>query len=66
MLIKSKSFDNHLVNLKENFLVMKHNKVRINLIKCAFEEVAESFLGFMLIERGIEVNLAKCKAILEI
>ena len=36
MLIKSRSLDNHLVDLNENFLVMKHNKVRINLAKCAF------------------------------
>ena len=65
MLIKSKGLDDHLVDLEENFLVMKHNKVRINPTKCAFKVIARKFLGFMLIKMGIEVNLVKCKAILE-
>ena len=65
MLIKPKSLNDHLVNLKENFIVMKNNKVRINPTKCAFEVMARKFLGFMLIKRGIKVNPAMCKAILE-
>ena len=65
MLIKSKILDDHLVDLEENFIVMKNNKVKINLAKCAFGVIIEKFLGFMLTERGIKVNLAKCKAILE-
>ena len=65
MLIKSKSLDDYLADLEENFIVMKNNKVKINLTKCAFGVTARKFLGFMLIERGIEVNIAKCKAILE-
>ena len=35
ILIKSKSLDDHLAGLEENFLVIKHNKVIINLTKCA-------------------------------
>ena len=66
MLIKSKTLEDHLIDLEENFNVMKANKVRINPAKCTFRVVAEKFLGFMLIEKGIKMNLAKCKAILEI
>ena len=65
MLIKSRSLDDHLTNLEENFLVMKHNKVKINLTKCAFGVVVGKFLGFMLTKEGIKVNPAKCKGILE-
>ena len=65
MLIKSKTLDNHLADLEENFGVMKANKVRINPMKCAFRVVARKFLGFMLTERRIEMNLVKCNAILE-
>ena len=65
MLIKFRSLDDHLVDLEENLLVMKHNKVKINLAKCVFGVVVEKFLGFMLAEKEIEVNLAKCKDILE-
>ena len=65
MLIESKNLDDHLADLKENFIVMKNNKVKINLAKCAFRVIVRKFLGFMLTKRGIEVNPAKCKAILE-
>ena len=44
---------------------MKHNKVRINLVECAFWVSIGKFLGFMLTKRGIKVNPVKCKAILE-
>ena len=65
ILIKSKTLEKHLVNLEENFNVKKVNKVRINFTKCTFGVVARKFLGFMLIERGIEVNPTNCRAILE-
>ena len=65
MLIKSRSLDDHLANLEETFIVMKNHKVKINLVKCVFRVTIEKFLVFMLTKRGIEVNLAKCKAILE-
>ena len=64
MLIKFKSLDNHLANLEENFILMKNNKVRTNPAKCVFKAIV-GILGFMLIEKGIEVNLVKSKAILE-
>ena len=65
MLIKSKSLKDHLVDLKENFIAMKNNKVRINPAKCVLKVTTSKFLGFMLIKRGIEVNPVKCKAIIE-
>ena len=65
MLIKSRSLKDHLEDLEENVLVVKHNKIRINLAKCAFRVTAEKILGFMLTKKGIEVSLTKCKAILE-
>ena len=65
MLIKSRSLDNHLKDLKENFIVIRSNNVRINPTKCALGAMARKFLGFMLTKKGIEVNLANCKAIQE-
>ena len=64
-LIKSRTLEDHLVDLEENFGVIKKNKVRINLAKCTFGVAAGKFLRFILTERGIEMNLAKYKAILE-
>ena len=65
MLIKSKTLEDHLIDLEENFSVMKENKVRINPAKCTFRMAVGKFLGFMLTKRGIKMNLAKCKVILE-
>ena len=65
MLIKSKTLDDHLINLEENFSVIKAKKVRINPTKCTFGVVVGKSLGFMLTERGIKVNLVICRAILE-
>ena len=63
MFIKSRSLDDHLVDLKENFIMMQIKKVRINLIKYVFRVMSGNFQGFMLTKRGIEVNLTKCKVI---
>ena len=65
MLIKSKSLDDYLTDLEENFIVMKNNNVKINPAKCVFGVIAMKFLGFILIERGIEMNPTKCNVILE-
>ena len=65
MLIKSRSLEHHLVDLGENFGVTRANKVSINLAKYTFGVANRKFLGFMLMEKGIEVNSMKCKAILE-
>ena len=44
-------------------MLRKYN-MRLNPKKCAFRVKAEKFLGFMLIERGIEANPTKCAAII--
>ena len=65
MLIKSRSLKDYLVDLEENFIVMKNNKEMINLATNVFEVTIGKFLVFMLIKRGIEVNPTKCKVIIE-
>ena len=40
--------------------------MRLNAAKCAFRVAAGKFLGFMVHERGIEANLEKIKAILDL
>ena len=43
LLIKSRSLDDHLANLEENFIVMQRNKVKINLAKCTFKVTVVNF-----------------------
>ena len=40
--------------------------MKLNPSKCMFGEIAEKFLGFMVSQRGIEVNPEKVRAILEL
>ena len=40
--------------------------MRLNPSKCVFGVTAGKFLGFMLSERGIEVNPEKVRAIMEL
>ena len=40
--------------------------MKLNPSKCVFGVTAGKFLGFMVSQRGIEVNLEKVRAILEL
>ncbi|XP_061358283.1 uncharacterized protein LOC133302508 [Gastrolobium bilobum] len=65
MIVKSKTPDQHLADLQGVFGRLRKFNMRLNPSKCAFGVPAGKFLGFMLTERGIEVNADKCKAIIE-
>ena len=65
MLVKSRREDDHLDNLKETFDTLCSYKMKLNPSKCAFGVMARKFLGFMVFKRGIEVNLDKIWAIVE-
>ncbi|KAM1794637.1 hypothetical protein ACFX11_035097 [Malus domestica] len=66
MLVKSKHVDQHITNLSETFTIMKRYRIRLNPNKCAFGVGSGKFLGFMISQRGIEVNPEKIKAILDV
>ena len=38
------------------FEVLRHHKLRLNAEKCAFRVGAGKFLGYLITNRGIEVN----------
>ena len=65
MLIKSKEEKDHLDDLKEMFNTLRQYSMKLNSSKCAFEVSSEKFLEFMVSQRGIEANLKKVRAILE-
>ena len=66
MLVKSLRKDNHLDNLRETFDTLRSYNMKLNPNKCAFGVMAGKFLGFMASQRGIEVNLEKIRAIMEL
>ena len=65
MLVKSRRGDNHLNNLRETFVTLRSYNMKLNLSKCAFGVTVGKFLGFMMSQRGIEVNPDKIRVIIE-
>ena len=59
MLMKSLREYNHLSDLQETFDTLRAYNMKLNLNKCVFEVTAGKFLGFMVSQRGIEVNPEK-------
>ena len=66
MLVKSLRENNHLDNLKETFDTLQSYNMKLNPSQCVFKVTAGKFLGFMVSQRGIEVNPKKVRAILEL
>ena len=66
MLVKSLREDDHLSNLRETFKTFRIYNMKLNLSKCAFGVTAGKLLGFMVSQRGIEINLEKVQAIMEL
>ncbi|KAM0972230.1 hypothetical protein ACFX2K_020171 [Malus domestica] len=66
MLVKSKHVDQHITNLSETFTILKRYQMRLNSNKYAFRVGFGKFLGFMISQRGIDVNPEKIKTILDI
>ena len=65
MLVKSRREEDHLEDLRETFNTLRSYNMKINPGKCAFGVMAGKFLGFMVSQRGIEANLDKIRAIME-
>ncbi|CAA0814797.1 Unknown protein, partial [Striga hermonthica] len=65
ILVKSKSSISHVEDLRETFKTLRTFGMKLNTSKCAFRVKAGRFLGYVVTERGIEVNKDKVKAILD-
>jgi len=56
--------DQHVADLEELFTTIAKYRLKLNPEKCVFGVEAGKFLGFLLTERRIEVNLENCASIL--
>ena len=65
MLVKSRREEDHLKDLKETFDTLRSYNMKLNPRKCTFGVTAGKFLGFMVSQRGIEVNPDKIRAIMK-
>ncbi|GKV07135.1 hypothetical protein SLEP1_g18937 [Rubroshorea leprosula] len=65
IVVKSLKAGNHLADLDETCNNLRKNRTWLNPTKCIFSMESGKFLGFMVSRRGIEVNLEKIRAIVE-
>ena len=56
MVMKSKQEVRHIEDLQGVFEVLQQHKLRLNAEKCAFGVEVGKFLGYLITNRGIEVN----------
>ncbi|KAK5794767.1 hypothetical protein PVK06_036012 [Gossypium arboreum] len=66
MIAKSRGEEEHVVNLKKLFDRLRKFQLKLNPAKCTFEATSGKLLGFIVSERGIEVDPDKIKAIQEL
>ena len=65
MMAKTPTTGDHCRDLEEIFAQLRTRNMQLNLDKCAFGVKTGKFLGFMITKRGIEANLDKCWAIID-
>ncbi|KAL0378898.1 UNVERIFIED_CONTAM: Retrovirus-related Pol polyprotein from transposon opus [Sesamum radiatum] len=59
MLVKSRQIDELLADLAETFNTLRKYHMKLNPAKCAFGVNSGKFLGYLVTEKGIEVNPEK-------
>jgi hypothetical protein len=62
IVVKSAGDDSHLADLRFAFEKMCRYKLKMNPLKCAFGVSARKFLGFIIHEKGIEIDPKKIEA----
>lgn len=65
MIVKSKSFEEHVKDLEEIFFVLDCYQMKLNLTKSAFFIRSRKFLGYMASSRRIKPNQEKVQAIFD-
>lgn len=65
IVVKTKKKEDHLFDLRNAFERMRSHHLKMNPLKCAFGVSAGNFLGFLVHQRGIEVDQNEAKAILQ-
>lgn len=64
MLVKSLIAWDHVAHLASMFGILRKYRMKFYPLKCAFRMASRNFLDFMVNQRGIEVNLEKIQALL--
>ena len=65
MIAKSKNEEDHVIHIQKLFEQLRKFKMRLSPTKCTFGVKFGKFLGFVVSQRGIEVDLDKVRTIIE-
>ena len=66
LVVKTKDRENHSHDLRKVFEKLRQHQLKMNPLKCAFGVTSGKFLGFVVRKEGIEIDLDKVKAIIQI
>ncbi|XP_020084900.1 uncharacterized protein LOC109707778 [Ananas comosus] len=66
LVVKTVNKANHFEDLRTVFTRLRKYNLKMNPLKCAFGVYSGKFLGFIVRYRGIEIDPAKIKAIMEL
>ena len=66
MLVKSLRADQHIAHLEQSFEVLKKYNMKLNPTKCSFGVSSGKFLGYLVTQRGIEINPEQIQSVLRI
>ena len=66
MLVKSFLAEQHLDPLYQAFEVLQKYIMKLNPTKCSFDVASGKFLGYMVIQRGIEANSDQIRSVMNI
>ena len=64
VVVKTKEFDSFIPDLEETFNNLRSLRWKLNPTKCVFGVPSRKLLGFIISHKGIEANLEKINAIL--
>ncbi|XP_071902705.1 uncharacterized protein [Coffea arabica] len=65
MLVKSRTQEQFISDLREIFEVLRSSRMRLNPKKCTFGVRSGKFLGYMISKEGVRANPDKIKAIMD-
>ncbi|XP_071924104.1 uncharacterized protein [Coffea arabica] len=65
MLVKSRTQEQFISDLREIFEILRHSRMRLNPKKCTFGVRSGKFLGYMISKEGVRANPDKIKSIMD-
>lgn len=66
MIVKSLKLDDHVTHLNETFQILRRYRIKLNPSNARLVFLQTYILGYMVNQKGIEVNLEKIQALVKI